>query len=150
MFYNITQTGQISLPDFVYFSSYSVKCNSCFMLRYLMTSWYLSIWKVKIWLFQERKKLSKWNKKHFSLLHRGSLKKNIPRARRGRAGGRGGGGVLMSLKSELKRIGGGGVKPICTFALWKNYLIFKQQAEFFLISCLAVAKCFLFWAYSSI
>ena len=26
----------------------------------------------------------------------------------------------------------------------KNYLIFKQQTELFLISCLAVAKCFCF------
>ena len=47
-----------------------------------------------------------------------------------------------SLKRELKRTeeggegrgGRGGVEPICMFA---------QQAEFFLISCLAVAKCFL-------
>ena len=50
--------------------SYSVKCVSCFMLRHLMTSWHLNIWKLKIWLSQKLKELSKWNKKHFSLLHK--------------------------------------------------------------------------------
>ena len=30
--------GQISLPDYVYFPSYSIKCISCFMLGHLMTS----------------------------------------------------------------------------------------------------------------
>ena len=41
---------------------------SCFMLRQMMTSWHLNTSKVKIWLSQERKELSKelW-KKHFSL-----------------------------------------------------------------------------------
>ena len=38
------------LPDCVNFPSYSVKCYSWFMLGYLMTSWHLNIWKVKIWL----------------------------------------------------------------------------------------------------
>ena len=56
-----------SLLDCVYFASYSVKYVSCFMYRYLMTSWHLNIWKVKTWLSQERKELSRWNKKHFSL-----------------------------------------------------------------------------------
>ena len=50
-----------------------------------------------------------------------------------------------SLKSELKRTGGAGrsslfVRSLCE----KHCLIFKQQPEFFLISCLAGAKCFLF------
>ena len=58
-------TGQISLTGFVYFPSYSVKCVSCFMLRYLMTLWQLNISKINIWLSQERKELSKWNKKAF-------------------------------------------------------------------------------------
>ena len=35
------------------------------MLGHLMMPWHLNIWKVKIWLSQERKELSKWNKKHF-------------------------------------------------------------------------------------
>ena len=43
------------------------------MLRHLMKSWHLNIWKIKIWLSQERKKLLKWNKKRFSLLHKCSL-----------------------------------------------------------------------------
>ena len=43
------------------------------MLKHLMTSWHLNIWKVKIWLSQERKELSKWNKMHFSLFHKCSL-----------------------------------------------------------------------------
>ena len=37
------------------------------MLRHLMASWHLNIWKFKIWLSQERKELSKWNKKTFFL-----------------------------------------------------------------------------------
>ena len=56
-------------PDCVYFSSYSVKYVLSFTIRYLMTSWHLSTWKVKIWLSQEEKKLSEWNKKHLSLFH---------------------------------------------------------------------------------
>ena len=40
------------------------------MLRHLMTSWHLNIWKSKIWLSQEQNQLSKWNKKHFSLFHK--------------------------------------------------------------------------------
>ena len=40
------------------------------MLRHLMTSWHLNIWKVKIWISLERKELSKWTKKHFSLFHK--------------------------------------------------------------------------------
>ena len=46
------------------FPSYSTKCVSRFMLRCLMTSWNLNIWKFKIWLFQEQNEISKWNKKH--------------------------------------------------------------------------------------
>ena len=49
-----------SLPGCVYFSSYLIKCVSCFMLRHLMTSWHLNIWTVKT-LPQEPKKLAKWN-----------------------------------------------------------------------------------------
>ena len=72
-FCHVTWTSQISSPDWVYFPSYLAKCVSCFMLRHLMTSWHLNIWKVKIWLSQERKELLKWNKKHFSLFHKCSL-----------------------------------------------------------------------------
>ena len=43
------------------------------MLWHLMTSWHLHIWKIKNWLSQERKELSKWNKKHFFLFHKCSL-----------------------------------------------------------------------------
>ena len=43
------------------------------MVRHLMMSWHLNIWKFKIWLSQEWKELSKWNKKHFSLFHGSSL-----------------------------------------------------------------------------
>ena len=39
------------------------------MLEHLITSLHLNIWKVKIWLSQERKKLLKRNKKRFSLFH---------------------------------------------------------------------------------
>ena len=39
-----------------------------------MTSWHLNIWKSKIWLSQERKELSRWNKEHFSLFHKSSLR----------------------------------------------------------------------------
>ena len=49
------------------------KMRFMFMFRHLMTSWHLNIWKLKIWLSQERKELSKWNKKHFSLFHKCSL-----------------------------------------------------------------------------
>ena len=41
------------------------------MLRYLMTSWPSNTWKVKIWLSQKRKELSKWNKKTFVLVSQG-------------------------------------------------------------------------------
>ena len=34
----------------------------------------------------------------------------------------------------------GGLKPICTFILSKNLFDFSKTAEFFLLSCLAVAK----------
>ena len=46
-FCHVTWTSQISSPDWVYFPSYLAKCVSCFMLRHLMTSWHLNIWKVK-------------------------------------------------------------------------------------------------------
>ena len=55
------------------FSSYSVKCVSCSMLRHLKTSWHLNTWKVKIWLSREQKELWKWNKKHFFFFHKRSL-----------------------------------------------------------------------------
>ena len=57
----------------IYFPSYSVRCVSCFILRHLMTSWHLTIWKVKIWLSQEGNELSKWDKKLFFLFHKCSL-----------------------------------------------------------------------------
>ena len=66
----------ITWPNFIsfhYFPSYSVKCTLCFMLRHLMTSWYLNIWKFKIWISQELKELWKGNKEHFSLFHKCSL-----------------------------------------------------------------------------
>ena len=44
------------------------KCVSCFMLRRLMASWQLNIWKVKIWLSQQQKEFSKLNKNIFLLL----------------------------------------------------------------------------------
>ena len=40
------------------------------MLRHLMTSWHLNIWKFKIWLYQGQKELSKWNRNYFFLFHR--------------------------------------------------------------------------------
>ena len=67
LFCNITQTDQILLSDCVYFPSYSVKWVSFFMLGHFMTSWHLNTWKVKMWLSQERKELSRLNKKHSSL-----------------------------------------------------------------------------------
>ena len=36
-------------------------------------SWHLNIWKVKIWLSQKRKELSRWNKKQSFLFHKCSL-----------------------------------------------------------------------------
>ena len=66
LFCNVFLTGQTSLPDCVYFPSYSIKCIFCFILRHLM-SWHLKIWKFKTGLSQERKELSRWNKKHFFL-----------------------------------------------------------------------------------
>ena len=72
-FCNITKTGKISSPDCLYFSIYSVKFVLCFILRRFMTTWHLNIWKVKIWLSQEWKELSKWNKKHFYLFLKRSL-----------------------------------------------------------------------------
>ena len=35
--------------------------------------WHLNIWKLKIWLSEERKDSSKTNQKHFSLSHKCSL-----------------------------------------------------------------------------
>ena len=52
-------------PDCVCFPSCSVKYALCFIIRYLMTSWHVNIWKVKIWLSQEQKELSKWKRKVF-------------------------------------------------------------------------------------
>ena len=56
-----------------YFPSCSVKFVSCFMLRHLMMPWHLNIWKIKVWLSQKRKEVSKWNKKHFPLFHKCSF-----------------------------------------------------------------------------
>ena len=59
-----------------------------------------------------------------------------------------GGGA--SLKSELKQtrgkgMGAGGGSNLSLRSLCeKNWLLFEQQAEFFLIGCLAVPKCVLF------
>ena len=52
------------------------------MLRHLMTSWHLNIRKVKIWLPQERKELSKWHKyflvyKVLSFRHTKQTSKNV-------------------------------------------------------------------------
>ena len=33
----------------------------------------MNTWKIKVWLSQKWKELSKWNKKHFSLFHKCSL-----------------------------------------------------------------------------
>ena len=60
-------------PNWPNFPRYLVKCVSCFMLRHFMMSWHLNTWKVKIWLSQEWKELSKGSKKHFSLFHKLSL-----------------------------------------------------------------------------
>ena len=46
------------------------KMHLCFMLKHLMTSWHLNIWKVKIWLSWEQEELSKWNKKRFALFEK--------------------------------------------------------------------------------
>ena len=43
------------------------------MLGHLMNLRHLNIWKVKIWLSQEQKRLSRWNKKHSSLFYKCSL-----------------------------------------------------------------------------
>ena len=54
--------------------------------------------------------------------------------------------LLIQKDPKVLSLSGGGrlsVRLLCE----KNCLIFKQQAEFFLISCLVVAKCFLFGAY---
>ena len=59
---------QNPLSDCVYFPSYSLKCVLWLMLGHLMTSWRLDIWKVKIWLYQERRELRKWNKETFLLV----------------------------------------------------------------------------------
>ena len=61
------------LAKFHYQTSYSVQYVSCFMVRYLMKSWHLNIWKVKIWLSQEQKELLDWNKKQFFLFQKCSL-----------------------------------------------------------------------------
>ena len=37
-------TGWISLPDCVYFPSFAIKYDLCFMLWHLMTSWHLHSW----------------------------------------------------------------------------------------------------------
>ena len=73
-FGNITETSQIWSPDCVYFSSYSLECVSHFMLSHFDDFIrFENLWKVKIWLSQEWKELSKSNKKHFSLFHKCSL-----------------------------------------------------------------------------
>ena len=55
------------------------------------------------------------------------------------------GGVRGVLKEQTKKKirGRGGVKPISMLTLWKIAWFFKQQIEFLLISCLAVAKSFM-------
>ena len=56
-----TSSDSFSLPD-------------CVLLpKTFMMSWHSNIWKFKIWLSQEWKELSKWNKKHFSLFPKCSL-----------------------------------------------------------------------------
>ena len=76
----------ISIPDCVYFPSYSAKCFSCFMLRRLMMPIYLvkilNIWKVKIWLPGEWKEF--WKRvfevlvsKVLSFIHTKQTSKNV-------------------------------------------------------------------------
>ena len=48
--------------------------------------------------------------------------------------------VDRGLKIRLKMDKGRGFKPIFTLVLWKIAWFFNQQTEFFLISCLVVAK----------
>ena len=67
-----------------------------------------------------------------STLSQGSFKKYVRRA----------GGVLKK-RTKTNRVRGGQVY-LYVRSCEKNCLVFKHQAEFFLISCLAVAKCFLF------
>ena len=70
-------------------------------------------------------------------VNRGSFRKYVCRA--------GGRGVLKKRTKTDKGEGDGGgsnlsVRSLCE----KNWLLFEQQAEFFLIGCLAVPKCVLF------
>ena len=67
-FVMLHKLAQTSLPDCVYFPSYSIKCVSWFMHMHLMTSWHLNIRNFKILLSQEQKELSKWNKTTFSFV----------------------------------------------------------------------------------
>ena len=46
-------------------------------------------------------------------------------------------------RANKNKQGMGGVKPISILTLWKFVWFFKQQIEFLLISCLAVAKSFI-------
>ena len=54
------------------------------------------------------------------------------------------GGWVAFFKKRMKMDRGKGVRPISVFILKKIALFFKQQIEFFLKSCLAVAKTFLY------
>ena len=74
---------------------------------------------------------------------KGSFKKYVRRI--GWGGGEG--GVLKKWTKTNRGGMGGGQAYLYVRSCEKNCLIFKQQAEFFLISCLAVAKCFLFWGF---
>ena len=58
----------------VYFPRYSLKCVSCFMLRHSRCHDVRISEKLKTdYLKNKNRKLSKWNKKHFSLLRKCSL-----------------------------------------------------------------------------
>ena len=103
---------------------WSIKINSRF-LSWLCYHCDLSHYRV------ETKHVSKKSK-----LFKGSFKKYVRGA---------GGGLVVKKRTKTNRGKRGlslSVRSLCE----KNCLIFKQQAEFFLLSCLAVAKCFLFWA----
>ena len=56
-------------PNFITRLCLLFKLFSKMYFRHLMASWHFNTWKVKIWLSQEWKELTKWNKNYFSLFH---------------------------------------------------------------------------------
>ena len=67
MFHKIFWQKDFSFVYYINWPNLLVIHFSFFMLGDFMTSWHLNIWKVKVWLPQERKELLKWNKNYFSL-----------------------------------------------------------------------------------